>query len=399
MTLCRILSLLNSLGHILSQLKVFKSFISVKSWACELSKMAVVRIGIMSTAGISYAIIKDAKQIPTAEVVAVSSRDLFKAEAHAAKHGISRSMSHDELLNDSGVDAIYIPLPTTKCVEWGVRAANCGKHILVDKPFASAEAVTTLRKACQMNNVIFLDGTHFVHAKRTTEVRQRISSGDIGKVLSIHSSFHAPTPDLSTNIRSDPTLEPLGSLGDLGWYSVRAIVTFLGIDVMNEVDKMTVIPTWHHKFKDVLYSVQVNILFKTGIFCTFSNHYQSSIYQDIVITGTLGSIKVHDFVAPTHQTYFYADVRPDGAYTHDLSYTIKRDIDRIEGEDSFVNLYPDVREVVVKEDNDVSQVAKMLKEFCRMIIEKDMDASIKWSSESLSTQTILDRLFQIANSS
>lgn len=355
-----------------------------------------MRIGIMSTAGISIALIKDIKQVPTAQIVAVSSRDLSKAEAHAASHGISRAMTHDDLLNDPGVDAIYIPLPTAKCAEWGVRAANCGKHILVDKPFASVEAVTKLTEACQTNGVIFLDGTHFVHAKRTSEVRDRIKRGDIGKVLSIHSPFHAPVSDLKSNIRGDVSLEPMGALGDLGWYSVRAIVAFLGVDTVKEVEKMTVIPTWHNKYKDLLYSVQASMLFKNGVFSTFSNHLQSSMHQDVLISGTLGSITIHDFVAPTHQTYFYDEFRPEGAYTHDLTYTIKRDVERIEGDDSFVNMYPDVRKVTVKEDNDVSQLAKMITEFSRMIVENDVDASRKWANESMSTQTVLDKLFEMA---
>lgn len=353
----------------------------------------------MSTADISVTIINDSDQVPIAKVVAISSRDPLKAKEHAAKYGISRAMTHDEIVNDRCVDAIYIPLPTTKCLEWGLRAVKNGKHILVDKPFASVEALVQIRKACKMNGVIFLDGTHFVHAKRTKEVRQLILGGAIGKVVSIHSSFHAPVPDLKTNIRSDATLEPLGALGDLGWYSVRAIIAFLGIEVINEVEKITVIPTWHQKFKDVLLCVQVNILFKNGIVSMFSNHYQSSMFQDTVIIGTLGSITVHDFVSPTHQTYLYNDVRPTGAYTHDLKYTIKRDIHRIDSNETFVHKYPEVREVVVKEDNDVSQVAKMLKEFCRMIIEKDLDASLKWYKESLSTQIVLDRVFQIARCS
>ena len=40
------------------------------------------------------------------------------------------------MLEDPLIDAVYIPLPTSLHLEWVVKTANAGKHILVEKPDA-----------------------------------------------------------------------------------------------------------------------------------------------------------------------------------------------------------------------------------------------------------------------
>ena len=55
--------------------------------------------------------------------MAVGSRDLARAQAYAAEHGIERAHgSYEELLADPEVDAVYIPLPNSMHVPWSIKA-------------------------------------------------------------------------------------------------------------------------------------------------------------------------------------------------------------------------------------------------------------------------------------
>lgn len=75
-----------------------------------------------------------------AEVVAVASRSLSKAEKFIKETGLEgRSTaygSYEELLKDPKVHAVYVPLPAGVRIEWIKKAAKAGKHIMSEKPIA-----------------------------------------------------------------------------------------------------------------------------------------------------------------------------------------------------------------------------------------------------------------------
>ena len=75
-----------------------------------------------------------------------------------------------------------------------------------------------------------MDGTHFVHHPRTTSIQSRMTD-QIGTPWSVDSAFQFSLPDRS-NIRYDPNLEPMGAIGDAGWYNMRAAVEYLSPDVV-----------------------------------------------------------------------------------------------------------------------------------------------------------------------
>ena len=65
-------------------------------------------------------------------------------------------------------------LPTTMKSEWAVKAAANGKHILVEKPFASESDVRLMVEACAKHNVQFMDGTMWVHHIRAEKARSKV---------------------------------------------------------------------------------------------------------------------------------------------------------------------------------------------------------------------------------
>lgn len=72
-----------------------------------------LRIGILSTAMInSAALINPAKSHGGVIISAVASRNLEQAQMFAKQYDIPKAYgSYDELLNEPGIDAVYISLP------------------------------------------------------------------------------------------------------------------------------------------------------------------------------------------------------------------------------------------------------------------------------------------------
>jgi len=113
--------------------------------------MRHVRWGILSTARIGVRRVLPALlRSQTGKAHAVASRDLARARTVATQFNIPRVHgSYEALLADAEVDAIYIPLPNSLHMEWTVRAAQAGKHVLCEKPLGltAAQAQTMVEAA------------------------------------------------------------------------------------------------------------------------------------------------------------------------------------------------------------------------------------------------------------
>lgn len=190
----------------------------------------VIRWGIVGTGSIANSMAEVIAGVPSGELAGVSSRRMASAEAFAGRHAIGRAFdSWEEMSAWDGVDAIYVATPTGVREEISVAAANHGKHVLAEKPFASLASVQRIAAACRDNNVGFMDGTHFGHHPRTSAIRAAMAES-VGWPWALNSAFQFSLPDRN-NIRYNLDLEPMGAVGDVGWYTMRAIAEYLSPDL------------------------------------------------------------------------------------------------------------------------------------------------------------------------
>ena len=185
-----------------------------------------LRWGVVGTGSIARSMAKAIKAANGAELVAVSSRRMESAEAYAEQHGAEHAFDSWAKMATAGeVDAIYVATPTSVREEICIAAARGGKHVLGEKPLASLASVNRILAACRENDVAFMDGTHFAHHPRTRELQTRRDEW-IGATTLLDSSCAFNLQDRS-NIRYNPKLEPMGAIGDAGWYNMRAAVECL----------------------------------------------------------------------------------------------------------------------------------------------------------------------------
>src|ERR1035437_7924985 len=97
--------------------------------------MQKVRWGILGVSRIATTkVIPAMQRSEWCEIAGIASRDRAKAEEAARSLGIPRAYgSYQEMLDDPGIEAIYIPLPNHLHVPWSIRAAEAGKHVLCEK--------------------------------------------------------------------------------------------------------------------------------------------------------------------------------------------------------------------------------------------------------------------------
>src|SRR5262249_12570759 len=142
-----------------------------------------------------------------------------KCPGTAAAHGAEALLARDD------VNAVYIATPTVAKEAIALAAIAAGKHVLVDKPFLDRASAARMTQAAESKGVVFMDATHFVHHPRTFAIRASYPQ-TIGKPRSLHTVFYLPFSDRN-NIRFDKSQEPMTALGDMAWYSMRAVVEYL----------------------------------------------------------------------------------------------------------------------------------------------------------------------------
>ena len=216
------------------------------------------------------------------------------AEKFAGKHGAGKAFdSWAEMIAWDGVDAIYVATPTSVREEICVAAARKGKHVLGEKPFASLESLQRITAACRDAGLAFMDGTHFVHHPRTRTIQAR-RADIVGWPWSVDSAFQFNLADRG-NIRYNPDLEPMGAIGDAGWYNMRAAVEYLSPDVQLAAVRAQL--RRDDKTGAAIGGSGV-LVFDDNSTSTWNCGFDSgAVVMDLRISGEKGTINIDDFLS------------------------------------------------------------------------------------------------------
>jgi predicted dehydrogenase len=181
--------------------------------------MKMLQWGVLSTAKIAREqVIPAIVQAENGVLAGIASRDIERAEAAAQRFGASQTFgSYDELLASPEIEAVYIPLPTSQHVEWAVRAADAGKHVLVEKPLALiADDIIPVIEARERNDVVVSEAFMVTYHPQWHKVRELIAAGAIGRLRHVQGAFSYHNVD-PANMRNRPELGG-GGLPDIGVY-------------------------------------------------------------------------------------------------------------------------------------------------------------------------------------
>ena len=246
------------------------------------------RWGVLSTAKIAREQLLPAMlDSENGRVTAIASRDLDRAKALANRFGVEHAFgSYDELLTSYDVDGVYIPLPTSQHVEWALKAANAGKHVLCEKPIAlDAKDIEGLIEARDRNKVLVCEAFMIFYHPQWIKVRALVADGAIGRLRHVQGAFTYFNVDPS-NMRNQLALGG-GALPDIGVYPSVATRFVSGkepLRVQATVERDT-------KFGTDIYS---SIKADFGEFeLSFYISTQMAARQVMVFHGDKGFIEVH----------------------------------------------------------------------------------------------------------
>jgi len=159
-----------------------------------------------------------------ARLHALATSDPAKAEGFRAfAPDLKLHDSYDALLADPQIEAVYIPLPNTLHVEWSLRAARAGKHVLTEKPIAmKAEEIDALIAVRDSTGLLVTEAFMIVHHPQWQRARQLVAEGAIGRILHADAAFSYDNRADPGNIRNRPETGG-GSVPDIGVYAYGSV--------------------------------------------------------------------------------------------------------------------------------------------------------------------------------
>ena len=244
--------------------------------------------GILSTAKIGIEkVIPAMQQGKLSKIVAIASRTHESAREAAKNLKIPKAFgSYKDLLDDTSIDAVYIPLPNHMHVPWTIKALAANKHVLCEKPIAltATEAKELLKETEKFPHLKVMEAFMYRHHPQWIQALELINGGGIGMVKTVHSFFSYYNDD-PENIRNMVDIGG-GGLMDIGCYCISLARLIFDEEPQRVFGKIEYDPGFE---TDRICSGILDFVQGTS---TFTCSTQLVPYQRVNIFGTKGRIEI-----------------------------------------------------------------------------------------------------------
>ncbi|MEN9692587.1 MAG: hypothetical protein RLZZ330_231 [Actinomycetota bacterium] len=266
-----------------------------------------IRWGVIAPGGIAHAFASAVNDETNSRIAAVGSRSLERAKDFAAKFekdGAIRAYgSYEELVQDDGIDAVYVASPHSEHHAHVSLALNAGKPVLVEKAFTqNAKQAVEIVELARSKNLLLVEAMWTRFLPHIDVVRQLVENGEIGNIQKIFADhgqeMHFPPEHRLQN----PALAG-GALLDLGIYPLSFMHMLMG-----NPDSVTAIGTLSATGVDE--SMDASLMWGEvqGVLATTQ---KMKTPTSAIVLGDVASIKIPgDFYQPNEVHLIY----PDGTH-------------------------------------------------------------------------------------
>lgn len=204
---------------------------------------------------------------------------------------------YDAILRDPNVDAVYIATPHTGHAEWAIKAAEAGKHALIEKPMSlSAFEVDAVIHAHKKAGTFVAEAFMYRLHPQTQKIWELVNSGAIGEVRFITASFGFQMPRFMPEHRLFASELAGGGILDVGGYPVSFARFVAGAAAGKPfLDPVKVVGAATLNAEGTDNSAAAVLLFENGITAQVSCAVMANLENVARIHGTEGTIEVPSF--------------------------------------------------------------------------------------------------------
>jgi predicted dehydrogenase len=152
----------------------------------DMAESNSVRFGIVGCGSASVPVCEAITGSPFTELVAVHDVNTELAKDLSQRFHVQRTETLDELLENQGIDAVYVAVPHYLLAPLTRRVLAAGKHALTEKPLAlSLEEIDTLIELANKQQLALGVFFEMRYASTHATARKLIQAGAIGEIVGI----------------------------------------------------------------------------------------------------------------------------------------------------------------------------------------------------------------------
>lgn len=254
-------------------------------------KKTVVRYAVVGLGHIAQvAVLPAFANVKNSRLVALVSGDPEKLAKLGRKYRVSRMCRYEEyeaLLGSGEIDAVYIALPNEQHLDYCVRAARAGVHVLCEKPLAlnrrEGEAIV---RAATKNRIKLMTAYRLHFDAANLAAIELVRSGRLGDPRYFNSTFSFQLED-PKNYRTKRA-QGGGALNDIGIYCINAARYLFGSEPTEVF--ATAVNRGDPRFREVDETTSVILRFPKERVAAFTVSFGASTSGRYQLVGTKGSV-------------------------------------------------------------------------------------------------------------
>lgn len=288
-------------------------------------------------------------QSDDAELTAVGSRTLDKAEAFAQQYHIPKDYgSYDALLADPEIDIIYLATPNSYHAQHMKDILNAGKHVFCEKAITmNKQELDEILKLAEEKNLIVAEAMTIYHMPIYQILKDRIDKGEFGKLKLATAYFGSHKEEDPNNRFFSPQLGG-GALLDIGVYALSFVQYFLDA----EPDDFSTIIESHETGVDEMSTISYST--EEGTIGNVVMTFRGKLPKQGVVVCENAYITINNYPSADQALITYLDGKTETVTAGDSALRLRYEAENITqmiltGEDnSFITLTQAVNQLMDK---------------------------------------------------
>ena len=156
----------------------------------------MINLGFIGAGDISILHAEAIERIEGASLKALWNITPDLAAEKSARFNCQNVPTVEALLNDKGVDAIFVLTSLEAHHKYVKLALEAGKHVFVEKPVAASVAeIRDMQELAASKNLICMPGHNYIYEPHVTRTKKFISEGKLGHLVSIYILYNIHHPE------------------------------------------------------------------------------------------------------------------------------------------------------------------------------------------------------------